>query len=133
MIEVVQVEAAIVEANQRLAKAMAEVRKEREQGLEADWTAVAEQLETARDLAAEATAKAWIILGEAMTGPASSAPAFDETRGAWRVTATCGPSENVTFYRDGKLYMSYTYPAYKIWNVLAHLDEIIADLESTDG
>jgi hypothetical protein len=68
-----------------------------------------------------------------MTGPASSAPAFDETRGAWRVTATCGPSENVTFYRDGKLYMSYTYPAYKIWNVLAHLDEIIADLESTDG
>ena len=66
MIEVVQIEAAIADANQRLAKAMAEVRKEREQGLEADWTAVAEQLETVRDLASDAAAKAWTVLGEAM-------------------------------------------------------------------
>jgi len=66
VIEVVQIEAAIADANQRLAKAMAEVRKEREQGLEADWTAVAEQLETVRDLASDAAAKAWTVLGEAM-------------------------------------------------------------------
>jgi hypothetical protein len=66
VIEVVQVEAAIAEANQRLAKAMVEVRKEREQGLEADWTSVAEQLETVRDLAADGAAKAWLIIGEAM-------------------------------------------------------------------
>jgi len=68
-----------------------------------------------------------------MTTIPAEAPAFDETRGKWRVTATYDKTDNIVFYLDGVLYMSYTYPGYKIWNVLAHLDEIIADLESSRG
>jgi len=55
--------------------------------------------------------------------------AFDETIGIWRVTASYAEADNVVFYREGKLYKTITWPGYKIWNIIAHLDEIIADFE----
>jgi len=58
-----------------------------------------------------------------------TAPAFDVTEGDWRVTGDYSDTDNITFYYRGELFRSITFPAYKIWNVPAHLDEYIAELE----
>jgi len=70
-------------------------------------------------------------VSDPVTGNQPAVLAFDETRGEWRVTASYEEPNNVTFYRNGQHYKTGTCPGYKIWNVLAHLDEIIADFEET--
>lgn len=65
--------------------------------------------------------------------------AFDITEGDWRVTGSYEGEGNIVFYKDGKEYKKLTYPGYKIWNIPAHLQDIIADFErgmaaaSSDG
>ncbi len=55
--------------------------------------------------------------------------AFDETKGDWRVTGSYADTDNIVFYFKGKVYKKITYPGYKIWNIAAHLDDIILDFE----
>jgi hypothetical protein len=65
-----------------------------------------------------------------MTEPKQTgAVAFDETQGAWRVTASYTEPDNVVFYRHGEHFKTITWPGYKIWNILAHFDEIIEEFE----
>lgn len=65
--------------------------------------------------------------------------AFDETKGDWRITGSYDEPDNIVFYYKGKVHKKITFPSYKIWNIAAHLDEIIKDFEqgmavaSSDG
>jgi hypothetical protein len=55
-----------------------------------------------------------------------------ETRG-FKFTATylIEPGEAlIEITRDGQIVKSLTWPAYKIWNVAAHADDIALDLEA---
>jgi hypothetical protein len=54
---------------------------------------------------------------------------IDVTQGRWRITASYALEDNVTVYRDGEHFRTYTYPAYRIWNIPAHLDEYVTMLE----
>jgi len=54
---------------------------------------------------------------------------FDVTHGEWRVTGSYADEDNITIYRDGEPFRTFTYPAYKIWNIPAHLDELVESLE----
>lgn len=65
MKEVKEVGRAAALMNARLLVVAAEVRKERCEGLEADWTAVAEQLDAVAEQAATAARAAWRIVREA--------------------------------------------------------------------
>ena len=58
--------------------------------------------------------------------------AYDITEGAWRVTATYlgeGPDARIEFFHNGEPFQAFEYPAYKIWNIAAHLHDIVADFE----
>jgi hypothetical protein len=65
MIEVRQVYDATHQLRERARRVVAEVEKEICQGLEADWTAIAEGLETIAEEAALAAHRAWLVIGEA--------------------------------------------------------------------
>src|SRR5262245_25078677 len=42
---------------------------------------------------------------------------YDITEGDWRVTAICegeNPDAQITFYRQGELFKSFPYPAYRV-------------------
>lgn len=54
---------------------------------------------------------------------------LDVVRGRWRITASYATQDNVTIYRDDEHYRTISYPAYKIWNLAAHVDEVVASLE----
>lgn len=59
--------------------------------------------------------------------------AFDVSHGRWRITGTYAPEDNITIYRDGELYRRTTFPAYKIWNIPAHLGEHAEELDREVG
>lgn len=65
--------------------------------------------------------------------------AFDETKGDWRVTGSYDEPDNIVFYYKGEVHKKISYPGYRIWNIAAHLDEILEDFElgmdiaSSDG
>lgn len=63
----------------------------------------------------------------------ATATPVDVTRGRWRITASYAEQDNVTIYRDDEPYRTLTYPGYKIWNLAAHVDEIVADLEQREA
>lgn len=58
---------------------------------------------------------------------------FDITEGDWHVVAarsvfTAGAA-TVVFEYKGKHYATVSYPAYKVWNIPAHLSDITEDFE----
>lgn len=58
--------------------------------------------------------------------------AFDITQpngGDWRITGDYEGEGNVVFYYKGEEYRRLTVPGYKIWNVAAHANDIVADFE----
>lgn len=55
--------------------------------------------------------------------------AFDVAKGDWRVTGSYDEPDNIVFYHKGEVHKTITYPGYKIWNIAAHLDEILEDFE----
>jgi hypothetical protein len=57
---------------------------------------------------------------------------FDLTEGDWRVTAIdVGDGDaQVEFTYKSEPYRSLRYPAYKVWNIPAHLSDITADFEA---
>lgn len=62
----------------------------------------------------------------------TSDPIYDITEGPWRVVAedteTRGEAR-VRFWHEGELHREIQYPAYKVWNIAAHLADVIADFE----
>lgn len=56
--------------------------------------------------------------------------AFDKTRGDWRVTGSYDEPDNIVFYHKGELFRAITYPGYKIWNIAAHFEDYIPELET---
>lgn len=57
---------------------------------------------------------------------------FDITEGDWRVVAEQTETRGVArvrFVHKGQPYREVDYPAYKVWNIAAHLADIIADFE----
>ena len=56
-------------------------------------------------------------------------PVFDITEGVWRMTGSYADENNIIIYKDGKHYKTVTFPTYKIWNLVAHFDEVIEGLE----
>lgn len=57
---------------------------------------------------------------------------YDITEGPWRVMCSYtgeGQDAFVTFWHNGEHYQSFDYPAYKVWNIAAHLHDIVADFE----
>ena len=55
--------------------------------------------------------------------------AFDITRDNWRVTGSYDEPDNIVFYYKGRIKKIITYPGYKIWNIPAHLDEILENFK----
>jgi hypothetical protein len=57
---------------------------------------------------------------------------FDITEGDWQVIATEADQGEalVEFTYKSEPYRSIRYPAYKVWNIPAHLSDITADFES---
>jgi hypothetical protein len=55
---------------------------------------------------------------------------FDVSQGPWRVTGSYASEDNIAIYRDGEHFRTFTYPAYKIWNIPAHLADLIESLET---
>ena len=53
---------------------------------------------------------------------------------AWELPESKGDAK-IEVERDGKLIREFTFPAYKVWNIPAHADDIIkSELEKdTDG
>ncbi len=74
-----------------------------------------------------------------MSKQTKSKLAFNQTMGDWRVTGSYDEPDNIIFYYKGKVHKKISYPGYKIWNIVAHLDDIVKDFEqgmaiaSSDG
>jgi hypothetical protein len=64
MIEVRSTRLHVEEMQRRLTAVQAEIYKETREGLEADWTAIAEGLDNITEAAAHASRWAWIVAGE---------------------------------------------------------------------
>lgn len=54
---------------------------------------------------------------------------FDFTKGDWRIQGSYEEPNNIVFWFKGQIHKTITYPGYKIWNIGAHADDIIADFE----
>lgn len=57
-------------------------------------------------------------------------PVYDVEQDDWRITATYATRDNLEIYRGDQLYRTISYPTYKIWNIPAHLDDVIAQLNA---
>ena len=57
--------------------------------------------------------------------------AYDTMIKGYRFVATyvSAGSADIVISKDGNVLKSFTIPAYKIWNIAAHADDIIADIE----
>ncbi len=57
--------------------------------------------------------------------------AYDTTIEGYRFVATyiSAGEADVVISKDGNVLKSFTMPSYKIWNIPAHADDIIADIE----
>jgi hypothetical protein len=57
---------------------------------------------------------------------------FDITQGDWRVTADRSAEAGVAricFTHKGEPFREFDYLSYKVWNVAAHLHDIVTDFE----
>ena len=61
-----------------------------------------------------------------------SADIYDVSDGDWRVVATDSDvrgEAKIRFEYRGEFFREVRYPAYKVWNIPAHLRDIVADFE----
>jgi hypothetical protein len=54
---------------------------------------------------------------------------FEETQGDWTVRGSYDEPDNIEFLHKGEAFHTITYPSYKIWNMAAHLQDYIPELE----
>ncbi len=64
------------------------------------------------------------------TGKHREQVAFREVRGTWVLTGKYDGPDNIVVERDGDVVRTITVPGYKIWNAVAHFDDIIAGVEA---
>jgi hypothetical protein len=59
-------------------------------------------------------------------------PYYDITEGDWRVIATPsgGGDARIDFTYKGDPFRSLACPAYRVWNIPAHMTDIVADFEA---